>query len=175
MSIALFQTPRLTPRQLRASDLEAFHAFQSDPDVMRYIKAPLDWAGSQRELKQFMDFYEDTTRFFKIWGLTLCDSDTLIGLCGVYQNEQQEYEIAYRFHRDYWGQGLGREVAQHLIQYCFEALNLELLTAYVEVDNAGSIQILERHFTWVRSLLPTCTAPAERVYQLPSSQWFFSS
>jgi len=130
-------------------DLEPFHGMQSNEKVMRYIKKPLNYEESKTELKKFIGYYTDTTRFFRLWAIENKSYSDFVGLCGVYHNELNENEIAYRLRERFWGQGIGLEIAKGLISYCFEELGLEEIIANVDEENTGSVRILEREMRFV--------------------------
>ncbi|MCO7226596.1 GNAT family N-acetyltransferase [Pleionea sp. CnH1-48] len=151
-------------------DLEPFYDMQSDPDVMRYIKAPMNHEQSQKELERFISYYSHESAFFNIWAMVDKASMQFVGICGVYENEQQEFEIAYRLRQAYWGKGYGREIARSLISYCFEHLGLKDLTAYADSRNQGSITILEKEMMFVKEFYSEKTQVTERKYSLKLEQ-----
>jgi ribosomal-protein-alanine N-acetyltransferase len=148
-SQTLFASTRLWVRPFCDADIDDFFDMQSNPNVMRYIKSPMDYEQSQKELKRFMDYYYDQTQFFHIWAVLEQTNNHFVGLCGVYQNDKSEYEIAYRLREKHWGLGYGKEVAKGLIEYCFTQLDLTKLVAYVDKRNLGSVRILNNEMYWL--------------------------
>jgi [ribosomal protein S5]-alanine N-acetyltransferase len=43
-----------------------------------------------------------------------------------------------------WGRGYAVEGAQAVIQYCFHALELPVIAASTDVENAASVRVLEK-------------------------------
>jgi ribosomal-protein-alanine N-acetyltransferase len=43
--------------------------------------------------------------------------------------------------REYWGQGLGTEAAQAVLEYGFERLNLSRLICLIDRENRASIKV----------------------------------
>ena len=48
--IKLFDSKRLFVRHLREGDIEGFYKMQSNPNVMKYIKPPMNYEESKEEL-----------------------------------------------------------------------------------------------------------------------------
>ena len=143
MTEDVFVTERLYVRRLQSSDVDKFFEMQSDPEVMRYVKPVMTSEESRMELDRFMSYY-DTHRFYQIWAVVEKTDNSFVGICGVYLNEKDEYEIAYRLLRNVWGMGYGVEVASNLIDYCFSVLNISTIVGYAYQHNVGSIKILEK-------------------------------
>ena len=140
----IFETERLVIRKLHTSDIEEFYDMQRNPKVMKHIKETMNRFQSELELKRFIDYYANDSIYYHIWGIEEKNEKELIGICGVYENEQSEHEIAYRLRELHWQKGYGREVAKGLINHCFLNTSINELTAYVRLQNKGSVHILEK-------------------------------
>ncbi len=162
----LFRTNRLIVREFVPSDLDAFYKMQSNPNVMRYIKPPLSYEESEAELNLFIKYYTDSDKFYNLWAVVDSDSNDFVGMCGVYQNMQSNYELAYRLKESAWGQGFGSEVAKNLIKYCIHDLELNNLVAYAASNNIGSVKILERNMNFIEEKLHQRTGAMGRKYEL---------
>lgn len=53
-------------------------------------------------------------------------------------------EIAYFFHKDYWGKGFASELVNASIAYGFDSLKLDTIGAFARPDNKVSIRVLEK-------------------------------
>ena len=78
----------------------------------------------------------------------------------------QGRDIGYRILRKYWGQGLGTEVADGLIDYLRADRAVKYLTASVDVQNLASIKILERSMTYLSEEYVADAQRYERHYKL---------
>ena len=141
---ALFETIRLRVRHFTKYDLDDFYDMQRNPAVMKFVKPPLTYEQTVEELDRFIGYYARRDLLYRIWAVVDQSADSLVGLGGVYLNDQQELEIAYRLREKHWGRGYGREVARGLIDYCFTTLRYDELVAYVCKDNLDSIKILQQ-------------------------------
>lgn len=141
----ILETARLYARPLSESDQAAFFELMGNPNVMDPIpQKTLTELESAAKLKELIVL--EKTSATKIWCLCIEGSDDLIGICGVLKNDNGEDEIAYRLLESDWGKGYGTEVAKGLIDYCFDVLHSELVTADVWIENTKSIKILEKFF-----------------------------
>ena len=147
--VMIFETERFIVRKLRIKDLEDFYDMQSNENVMRYVKPALNYEESVVELEKFISYYTDTARFFHLWAIESKLGGDFIGICGVYHNDTKDNEIAYRLREQFWGKGIGGEIAKGLISYCFNTLNMNKIVASVDEVNTGSVKILEREMTFV--------------------------
>ena len=55
-----------------------------------------------------------------------------------------EVEVAYLLAKEYWGQGLGTEAAQGILDYGFENLNLSRMICLIVKENSASINVAEK-------------------------------
>ena len=171
----LFDTERTVVRHLQENDLDLFHDMQGNPNVMRYIKKTMTLDESKKELCRFINSYNDSTHYFRIWAVEAKANHTFLGICGVYENKKSEFEIAYRLRELFWGQGLAKEIASGLIEYCFETIGLEEITAYASKDNVGSVRILEKEMRYAFEFYSQQEKSTERKYRLRREEWFRSA
>ncbi len=167
----IFDTDRLFVRKLQQNDLADFHDMQGNPHVMRFIKPPMSLAESRKELNRFISYYDQRDMLLTIWAVIEKASDQFVGICGVYLNEQEEYEIAYRLREKFWGKGIGKEIAPSLIDYCFTILQYEEIVAYVSEPNTGSVKILENLMVYEEEFYSEKYQCIEQKYSLKRKDW----
>lgn len=167
----LFETDRLLIQQLREDDLEEFHNMQSNPKVMKYIKKPMTFTESKKELERFMQLYNQRDILFRLWAAYEKSTGFFVGICGVYLNEKKEYELAYRLLEKHWGKGLGAEMAKNLIDYCFNILQYDEVVAYIDKKNKGSLKIAKQIMNFDKELYSDKYKCLEHVYRLGKDEW----
>ena len=52
---------------------------------------------SRKELRRFIKLEKTERQFYEIWAIESDDNSQFLGICGVYENDKKEIEIAYRF------------------------------------------------------------------------------
>lgn len=140
----ILETSRLLLRHFVMTDLDHLFMFYSDPDVVKYIPdAPRTYEETKEELEWFMNGHPNFPEL-GLWGTIYKETGQFIGRCGLLPwtiDGQQEVEVAFALSKEYWGQGLGTEVAQALVQYGFETLGLSRLICLIEPQNQASINV----------------------------------
>ncbi len=140
------QTDRLFLRQLTPDDIEFVFQHFRDPQVTRYLmdEPPVaDYAQAQA----IIDFYsEPEGKTHNRWALVRRADGRLIGTCGYHKwvTAHGRAEIGYDLSPDWWGQGYMTEALRAVIRHGFARMGLNRIDALVYVENARSIQLLQR-------------------------------
>lgn len=135
-------------RELLTSDAEAMFELDSDPDVVKYVGVkPLTHIDQTRQLienirQQYLDFGIGR------WAVILKETNEFIGWAGLkyiseLNDRKDNYDLGYRFLKRHWGKGYGSESARAFIDFGFNEMRLERISAYVDVENVASVKILE--------------------------------
>ena len=140
----ILETNRLILRHLAPDDLEGLFALYCDPDVSKYIPdAPRTYEEAREELEWHMNGHPEHPEL-GLWATIHKETDRFIGRCGLLPwtiDGRPEVEVAYMLAKEHWGQGLGTEVAQAILEYGFERLQLPRLICLVERENLASIKV----------------------------------
>ena len=142
--ITILETPRLFLRHFLITDLDDLFSLYSDPEVIKYIPdAPRTYEETIEELEWFLHGHP---RFpeLGLWATIHRETNGFIGRCGLLPwtiDGQNEVEVAFALSRVYWGQGLATEVAQALVEYGFEKLQLSRLICLIDHGNTASIRV----------------------------------
>ena len=171
--VSIFETPRLQIKEFKESDLEFFIELLSDPEIIEAIPQE-KWTVEEIKLmfENSTNYADDPMRNEKvIWGVYEMGQNDLIGLCGFLTNDDNQREIAYRFRTKYWRKGYGTEVTKNMIDYYFEAFELDILAADVTVENIGSVKILEKFFSPVKEFFNAVDKSLDRRYVLTREKW----
>lgn len=140
----ILETKRLMLRHLVPGDLDGLFALYSDPDVRRYFpEGTLTYEETKEELEWFLNGHPRHPEL-GLWATIDKETDRLIGRCGLLPwtiDQRPEVEVAYALAKAYWGQGLGTEAAQAVLDYGFERLRLSRLVCLIDRDNQPSIKV----------------------------------
>ena len=107
----------------------------------------------------------------KVWALELKEGSTFIGIAAYLKNNQKEDEIAYRLIENFWGVGYGTEITKGLIDFGFNDLKLNLITADVNTSNYRSIKILDKFFKPDSEFYNESDKCIDRRYKLKKIDW----
>ncbi len=140
----ILETPNLILRHLVPDDLDSLFALYSDPEVRRYFpEGTLSYEDTKEELEWFLNGHPDHPEL-GLWATIHKGSNQLIGRCGLLPwtiHGRFEVEVAYLLDKAYWGQGLGTEAAQAVLDYGFEQLQLSYLMCMIYPENLASIKV----------------------------------
>ncbi|SFA47000.1 ribosomal-protein-alanine N-acetyltransferase [Pedobacter suwonensis] len=144
------ETERLILRVLMPADAAGMFELNSDPDVHRYLgNKPvtlIEQSIAEIEFirKQYVEngigrwaVIEKTSGNFLGWsGLKLITETT--------NNHINYYDLGYRFSKRFWGKGYATETAMAVIDYGFNELKLNEIIGIADINNLGSIHVLEK-------------------------------
>lgn len=143
----ILETKRLVFRHLEPRDLDRLFALCGDPEVRRYFpEGTLTYQETKEELEWFLNGHPEHPEL-GLWATIHKETDRFIGRCGLLPwtiDQRLEVEVAYMLAKEYWGQGLGTEAAQGILDYGFEKLRLSRLICLIDRENLASIRVAEK-------------------------------
>lgn len=143
----VLETERLLLRRLEPADLDALYALYRDPEIRQfYPEGVLTLDETRAELEWFLNGHPRHPEL-GLWATVLKSTGEFIGRCGLLPWElegQHEVEVAYLIAKTHWGQGLGTEAAQGVLDYGFTQLNLPRLVCLIDEANEASKRVAEK-------------------------------
>lgn len=143
----ILETKRLQLRHQVLSDLDGLWALYQNPNITKYIPdAPRSREEAREELEWHMHGHPKHPEL-GLWATIHKETGKFIGRCGLLPwtiDGQYDVEVAYTLAEDFWGQGLGSEAAQGILQYGFETLKLKRMICLIDPDNIPSQRVAER-------------------------------
>ena len=141
----IFETQRLSLREIRADDYDDLCLFLQDIDVMY----AWEHAFSDEEVVAWIE--KNILRYkvdgYSYWAVIENTTKKLIGVSGVI-NEEADGEnyvgVGYIFNKEYWGNGYAIEAASACVQYAFDILYVDEVTAQIRPENTPSIKVAEK-------------------------------
>ena len=143
----ILETERLLLRHFLPDDLAALFALYRDPEMRRYYPdGTLTYAETKAELEWYLNGHPEHPSL-GLWATVLKETGAFIGRCGLLPwtiDGCEEVEVAYMIDKAYWGQGLGTEAAQAIMDHAFGPLNLTRLVCLIEDGHRASIRVAEK-------------------------------
>lgn len=143
----ILETERLILRHQVLSDLDDLWALYQNPNITKYIPdAPRSREEAQEELEWHMNGHPKHPEL-GLWATIHKETGKFIGRCGLLPwtiDGQYDVEVAYTIAEDFWGQGLGSEAAQGILQYGFETLKLKRMICLIDPENIPSQRVAEK-------------------------------
>lgn len=139
------ETERLYFRHYIESDKPDLIKLFTDAAVMKRVSEGV-LTETQAETwwrKLFEKFYPQN---LNIWAVFAKDDSKYVGHAGIYPRptKQEDWEFVYFLNQDNWGKGYATEIAQRVVEFGFEELDLQKVFATVADDHPTSIRILKK-------------------------------
>ncbi len=168
----IFQTERLFVKALEEKDKEYFYELLSKPEIISSIP---QIKYSEKEILEKFNKYLKVGNILEsnqsVCGIFEKNDTELIGLALFLKNEEEDYELGYRFRVEYWGKGYGTEIAKGLINFYFKELKVDKVTADVSVENKGSIKILNKFMKPIKEYYGKKHMRIFRRYAVKKENW----
>lgn len=143
MRIKTISTPNFVMTKMTSADGDKYFRLSNNANVMKYVTGhALDRQESDSMLKSLLAEYGHDT-YLGRYLIERRHSQELIGIAKLDRMEG-EVEIGYRIMEEHWGKGIATEIAKGLIDFAAKNLKAEHVIAYVNVNNAASIRVLEK-------------------------------
>ena len=136
----MIRTKRTIIRPIKIEDEPDLYEVYSDPQIFTHFgKGVYSREQHIDSIKRAVAKWEDKKR----GDLVASYKGKVIARLIIFPNKKGDYEVGYVINANYWGKGLGREIAQGLITYAFEEKNAEKVVACIRESNLRSIAIVE--------------------------------
>ncbi len=140
-------TERLTLRQLSIEDENEIFALRSDDEVNKFLDRPK--ANSIEDARQFINKINDNIAKAQaiLWAITWKDNFKLMGTICLWKisKEDARAEIGYELIPYWQGKGIMQEAMTKIIEYGFEQIKLQSITAELSPCNVRSVRLLEKN------------------------------
>ena len=141
------ETDRTILRRFTVDDAESvFYNWASDDEVTKYLTWPTHQ--SIDVSRGYIDFcvkgYADLS--FYQWGIELKDTQELIGNISVVKviDEIDSLELGWVIGRKYWGKGYTAEAALKMIDFLFDKVGANCISAGHDVNNPNSGRVMQK-------------------------------
>jgi len=139
------ETERLILKIYTQSDKAGLINLFTDSEVMKYVGNGVMTEAQAEEWweKLFNKFYPQTVN---IWAVFTKENLEYIGHAGIYPRptKKEDWEFVYFLKRSAWGKGYATEIAERIIEYGFDDLNLPEVFTSVDNDHPASIRVMEK-------------------------------
>ncbi|PWU03225.1 MAG: hypothetical protein C5B52_03905 [Bacteroidetes bacterium] len=140
----IFETERIRVQRFSLADEENFFRFNSDPEVMKFIRPPLSRQKAQSFLIENIDYYSLNPQFGR-WAMFEKNTDYFLGTFMLKHSVHlNDIELGYALFTAYWGRGLGTESVAGGLKYAFDELGLNTVIALTFPENVPSQKVLTK-------------------------------
>lgn len=143
MRFTELEIERLLLRKLYESDFPIVYDWLGNNENMKYRKKTL----SKEEAHKYLEWAissadEEECKNFE-FAAVIKETRALIGVASLFGLDD-EPELGWTIHRNYWKQGFGTEMAKALLNFGFGTLGLRRIIAGCNAKNTASYLIMER-------------------------------
>jgi len=169
----IFETERLIIKRVEIGDKKYFAELFTDPRIIEPIpqKAFTESQITDRFNKSLNFELSNLSKFKCSCGIYEKGNPKMIGLALFLLNDDNGDELGYRFRADYWGKGYGSETTKGMLEFYFNVLNTEIVTADVNLANLASVKILDKFMTLVKEFFNERDNCTDRRYELKKKNW----
>ena len=128
-------------------DAQEVFFLRSDPEVNKYVKR-----SNPKDLKEAEEFITKVTTGTKenkniYWAISLRSQSTMIGSICLwnFSEDLKIGEVGFDLNPNYQAKGYMSEALKKIIDFGFNNLNLDIISAYTHRNNTASIHLLNRH------------------------------
>lgn len=144
------ETDRLWMREIEPADAGGLFELDSNPSVHRYLgNQPVETMEAiDRIIAHIRQQYAE--HGIARWAVLLKETNEFIGWAGLkwmtepIRGRSNYYDLGYRLIESHWGKGYATEASLALLQYAFEQLNIETVSAIADIENRGSNRVLQK-------------------------------
>ncbi|WHZ05592.1 GNAT family protein [Neobacillus sp. YX16] len=142
----IFETDRLFLRKATKVDANHMFTYLSNKDVVKHMGLePFQTLNDvYDEINWYQSIYDEGSGIR--WGITLKDSDKVIGSCGFLNIKSKHHraEVGFELSKEYWGKGIASEALEAVLRYGYQHFQLERIEALIEPNNVPSQKLVER-------------------------------
>ena len=145
-SMPTLETKRLILRRINIHDAKDIFEYSKDREVARHVL----WS-AQKELGEAKDYCRFMARRYRndepsSWGIIERATNRLVGTIGYmdYNEDNATVEVGYSLARWLWNGGYMTEALSRVIEYTFEAMDINRIEAQHELENPSSGRVMEK-------------------------------
>ena len=145
-SMPTLETKRLILRRINIHDAKDIFEYSKDKEVARHVL----WS-AQKELSEAKDYCRFMAKRYRndqpsSWGIIDKTTNRLVGTIGYmdYNEDNATVEVGYSLARWLWNSGYMTEALSRVIEYTFDAMDVNRIEAQHELENPSSGRVMEK-------------------------------
>lgn len=143
----MLETERLILRRIELNDaLDMFTGWCNDVDVCRYL--PWDCHGNIKVTNELLNMWVDEYNNSHVyrWIVVLKENNKPVGTVDVVNKDidNMVFELGHCYSKDTWGKGIATEVFSRVIEFLFDEVGVEVITAKHNESNIASGKVMKK-------------------------------
>lgn len=141
----VLETERLLLRRVNSDDADGLFRCYSDPEVMKFLSAPLD---NEDAIEGILEEYKEgfSRGCNLIWSIVIKKTGVFAGTAGFEEFSflDSKADIGFSLLPSHQGVGYMREALLEIVNYGFQSININRIQTTVVPGNASSVKLLEK-------------------------------
>ena len=144
--IPTLETERLILRAVKRCDVEDVYEYSSNPKTCQYLLWDV-----HKNPRYTQEFIENVISKYKSgeyndWAIIYKENNKMIGTCGFTRIDvtNSVVEIGYVINPKYWGLGIATEVANRIVEFAFDNLQVNRVEAKFLFGNNASLAVMKK-------------------------------
>jgi [ribosomal protein S5]-alanine N-acetyltransferase len=139
-------TQRLVLREFRQNDFDAIRDYESHPETHRFEKTIPNDEAIETRLNQIVAWSHEHPRSQYCFAITFQPENIVRGQVSLSLNisDIREWEIGWKVHYNYWGNGYATEAANCVLAFAFNDLHAHRVVAFCNVQHAASVRVMNK-------------------------------
>ena len=141
----VLETRRLRLRQFHAGDVDAMHECLADAGAMRFWNHAAHTERVQTE-RMVRNCIECTPAYYRFWAVADAKTDRCWGMVNYHDGHIRNKRVAigYIINPARQREGIAAEAVSAMLDFCFGALGLHRVQAFIHPDNVASRALAEK-------------------------------
>lgn len=137
----LIKTERLTIRHIIGEDWQSIKIIRDDFALSSYSQYDIPISTEENNMRARIFKWANANKGTEHMFFAICLDNVVIGYI-AFNIREDDYEIGYCFHSDYYGKGYARESHVALFEY-LKGINITKFVARTALNNLPSVKLLE--------------------------------
>lgn len=137
----LIKTERLTIRHIVADDWQSIKSIRDNFALSPYSQYDIPFNTEETDIRVRISRWENANKGIEHMFFAICLDDVVIGYI-AFNIREDDYEIGYCFHSDYYGKGYARESHVALFEY-LKGMNITKFVTRTALNNLPSVKLLK--------------------------------
>ena len=137
------ETEHLSLRLLTENDLDNLEQLNTDPDVRAFFPDGIqNRAQTEKRMLELINNYKE----HNLPGFIISEkeSNAFLGRCGFSLLENNEVEVGYLLHKNYWGKGYATEALNALLNWAKKNISHQYIIAFAPTQHVASQRVMEK-------------------------------
>ena len=137
----LIKTERLVIRKIVADDWESIKSIRDDFALSSYSQYDVPISTEESDMRERISKWANANKGIEHMFFAICLGNVVIGYI-AFNIREDDYEIGYCFHSDYYGKGYARESHVALLNR-LKDMNITKFVARTALNNLPSVKLLK--------------------------------